>query len=238
MSDSDRSHCIHLRRTEQTKDDHDLILPVSLNPALKIPVTTSEPIPLRQRRPFFKANRLGMFLNLPASDIRDFDDEVFQLAQYTGTLATLESIADMYVSDPPCQKAMMHVHFICKMIEGSPNPAQIFARLCCVYFESSTGLKMADLLRALYQEPCGSYGLAQSPQEFSRGDNKQRLGWGPGWDKGLTVAKLRSVLQEHYHGMHMRVSPVVDMEIRLLDTIEGLRPIVPTAVEGRALVDQ
>lgn len=166
---------------------------------------------LHQRRPFFKVNRGGMFLNLPFSDLRNFNDEVFQLVLYTGTLATLENIADMHMSDPPCQHAMMHVDFIFKPIEGSPNPARIFVRLCCMLFESSTGLKMGDLLKALSRAPCNSYGLMQSPNEFFYEDNKRRLGPGPGWDDRLTVLHLRSVLEEHYQRMHMFLSPIFEI---------------------------
>ena len=231
-------HCIQLRRTEQTENDHDLILPVSLNPALKVPISTLEPMRIHQRRPFFKVNRRGMFLNLPLCDLRQDAYEVFQLVQYTGTLATLENIAGMYLSDPPCQHAMMHVDFYCRTIEGSPKPARIFVRLCQMFFESSTGLKMGDLLKALSHAPCSSYGLVESPHEYFREDNRRRLGPGPGWDDHLTVLQLRSVLQEHYQSMHLFVSPALDIKIRLLDDTGALRPIVPTAAERSAVVDK
>jgi hypothetical protein len=162
---------------------------------LKIPVSTVEPMWLHQRRPFFKANQRGTFLNLPLVDLRHDDYEVYQLVQYTGTLATLENIADMYVSDPPCQKAMTHVDFTRETMEGSPNPADIFVRMSWMFFDSSTGLKMGDLLRALCHAPCRSYGISKSPHEFFFEDNKLRLGPAPGWDDDLSVVKLQSVLQ-------------------------------------------
>lgn len=238
LSRSHGGHCIQLRRVEQTEDDHDLILPVSLNPALEIPVNTLEPIPLRQRRPFFKVNERGMCVNLPDDDIPSNDYRVYQLAQYTGTFATLKNIASMYVSDPPCQRAVMDVTISWETIKCSPTPCRIIARLCYISLESSTGLKMVELLRALSREPCRSHRLMKSPYEGIHPDIYRHRGGHGDWDDGLTVFKLQSLLHEHFKRMHMRQNSVVEMEIRLLDNLEGLRPIVPTAAERSVVVDR
>lgn len=239
FSRSDKGHCIQLCRIEQTEDEHDLILPVSMNPTLKIPVDTPETIPLlQQHRPFFEVNEHGMSLDLPHDDDPSKDHRVYQLAQYTGTLATLEQIAGMYVCDPPCQRAMMHVTISCETIEGSAIPGRLIGQLYYIFFESSTGLKMADVLKALSLEPSRSYRLMRSPYLGIHPDCYRDMGAHKGWDDGLTVTKLQSVLQEYFRPMHMHLNPVIEIGIRLLDTDGGLRSIVPTAVERSAVVDR
>lgn len=238
LSVSDGWHCIHLRRTEQTKDDHDLILPVSLNPTLKAPVNTFKPFPLQQHRPSFQADERGIFVNLPTEEFPSNGYEEFQLAQYTGTLENLEKVADMYVSDPPCTRAMMHAMFFCETTESSPVSGRIIARLCWISLHFRTGLKMGDILRVISHEPCRSYHLMKSPYEHFHPDSYKNIGGAPGWDDGLTVVKLQSVLQDHYQCLHMRLSPVSEMDVRLLDNVGGLRPIVPTVVEWSAVVDK
>jgi len=78
----------------------------------------------------------------------------------------------------------------------------------------------------------------KSPYEHFHPDSYENIGGAPGWDDGLTVVKLYSVLRDHYQRLHMRISPVFEIEIRLLDNFGGLRPTVPTLVEWSVVVDK
>jgi hypothetical protein len=52
-----------------------------------------------------------------------------------------------------------------------------------------------------------------------------------------TLAELQSVIQDWVQEKHMRMSPNIEMDIRLVDSAGGLRPMVPKAEERRCVTD-
>jgi len=163
----------------------------------------------------------------------NFDDsDLYQLARYRGTFASLEHIAEMYVCDPPCQKIAMDVRVCYEIIEESSTPAQVVAELRLIYVESSTGLKMADLLSALPHGRCRYYLFAKQAFGFIIGDVYKVEGMEKSFSRdNVNLTELQSIIQDWFQGKQMRLTPTLELDIRLCDNAEGLRPMVPTAEE-------
>jgi hypothetical protein len=112
------------------------ILLVAMNPTLEIPVTADNENYRRQRRSLFQLAERGTFLDPPILSWNFDRSDMYQLASYKGTLASLEHIAAMYVCDLPCQELALDVRVCYETIEESPNPTQVTAELRLIHVES------------------------------------------------------------------------------------------------------
>ena len=138
----------------------------------------------------------------------------------------------MYVCDPPCQKLAMDVRVCYETIEESSTPAQVAAELRLIDVESSTGLKMADLLSALPHGRCRYYLFAKQAPGFIIGDIYKVEGMEKSFGRDdVSLTELQSIIQVWFQGKHMRLSPTLELDIRLCDNPGGLKPMVLTAEE-------
>jgi hypothetical protein len=207
------------------------ILLVAMNPTLAIPVTADNENYRRQRRSLFEPVMRGKLVDPPILWWNFDRSDLYQLASYKGTVANLEYIAAMYVCDPPCQKLGMDVRFFFEAIEESQTPTQVTAELRGIDVESSTGLIMADLLSAISNGVCKYHILAKQPPGFIIGDVYMVRGLEKTSGRQTSLAELQSIVQGWVQGKHMRMSPNIELDIRLVDSAGGLRPIVPKAEE-------
>ena len=203
-----------------------------MNPTLEIPVTSEIENYRRSRRSLFLVAERGMSVDIPILWWNFDDSDLYQLASYRGTFASLEHIAEMYVCDPPCQKLAMDVRVCYETIEESSTPAQVVGELRLIDIESSTGLKMADLLSALPHGRCRYYLFAKQKPGLIIGDVYMVEGMEKGFGRdNVNMTELQSIIQDRFQGKQMRLKSTLELDIRLCDNAEGLRPMVPTAEE-------
>ena len=203
--------------------DH-LILPLRLNPRLKAPSSY-------QRVPLVEADLHGVYSTVPYANMTMLED--LQRVEYSGSIATLERIADMYVSDPPWPEASMEITVIFREAGARPQPGFIEVVIYGIDIESKIGLKMADVLQGLSQR--GSH-YAEITHGPLRGDKiLSPYDYKILCMEQVTMAELPfKVKCDRLEDAGMRRDIKVSLRF---PPIDGLLPIVPGKVERRAIRD-
>jgi hypothetical protein len=227
----DRRQYVKFRRLAQAhntiKGQHHLILPLTLNPLLRLSASK------RQRWSLVETDEHGAYSTVKYANMSTVED--FQRITYCGSVATLQQVADMYVSDPPWPAAKMEITISCSEPGAEPHSGFIEVVNHGIKLESESGLKMADILRGLSQRDTYYSEITHGPLRNEKD-----------WDSGLyrdeiscrekvTMAELPSkVMGRDWKGVCVRKAIKVTLR---LPPIDGLMPIVPTAVELGALAD-
>jgi len=155
---------------------------------------------------------------------------------YHGTIALLEQYSSMYLTDPPTLAADVAFIVYYRDADASLTATPVRAELLSITIESSTGLKMQDIIEEMYRgdrfecDVFGPYDRRFKGRMFESGE----------WDRQRqrpTLAGVEELVRETYEWKRAVRDPIFQLEIFLKAAVwKGLQPIVPTAGELRAVI--
>lgn len=203
-----------------------LVLPLTLNPMLRPSVSN------HQRRSLVDKDERGIYSNLLHGNMNTLDD--CQRITYGGTVATLKHVAAMYVCDPPWPEARMEITIICNERRAELRPGFIEAVNYGIDLHSESGLKMEDVLQGLSKRGTRYAIITHGPLRDESSSclllytNRIRC------MEPVTMAELPwAVKHAVREGMWVRKAIKLTL---IFPDIDGIMPIVPTAVELDALI--
>ena len=157
--------------------------------------------------------------------------------RYRGTMALLEQYSTMYLTDSPTLEADLRIIVYYRDADASPTSTPVRAGLLSVRVESSTGVKLQDLIEGVHSGKsvgCEIFGY-DKPDLHPKG---RAIDIG-NWDRlrqETTLAGLEDSVREAYGWKRAVRDLTFQLEMFLeASAWEGLVPIVPTAEERRAV---
>lgn len=212
---------VHVQDDANGDDNRMLFLPVALDQLME----RGKPA----RRPLVAVDGQGVSCAVAISSA--------ERVSYRGTMALLEQYSAMYLTHPPTLEADLKVIVYYRDAYASPTVTPGRAELLSVKVESSTGLKLQDLIEGVHSGKsvgCEIFGYDE-PDLHSRG---RAIDIG-NWDRlrqETTLAGLGDSVREVYGWNSAFLDPAFQLEMFLeASAWEGLLPIVPTAEERRAV---
>jgi hypothetical protein len=212
---------VHVQDDANGDDNRMLFLPVALNPLME----RGKPA----RRPLVAVDGQGVSCAVAISST--------ERVSYRGTMALLKQYSAMYLTHPPTLEADLKVIVYYRDACASPTVTPGRAELLSVKVESSTGLKLQDLIEGVHSGKsvgCEIFGYDE-PDLHSRG---RVIDIGD-WDRlrqETTLAGLEDSVREVYGWNSAFREPTFQLEMLLeASAWGGLVPIVPTAEERRAV---
>lgn len=201
-------------------DERKLFLPVALNPLMEKANCA--------RRALVAADGQGVACSTAKLST--------ECVIYHGTIALLEQYPCMYLTDPPTLETDVAFIVYYRDADASLTATPVRAELLSITIESSAGVKMQDVLEEMLRgerfecDVFGPYDRRFKGRMFESGE----------WDKQRqrpTLAGVEELVRETYGWKRAVRDSIFELEIFLKAAVwKGLRPIVPTAGERRAVV--
>ena len=219
-------------RAEANNDDEELLfLPVALNPLMG----RGKPA----RRPLVAVDGQG----IPCSTATSAVERI----SYHGTMALLQRYASMHLTSPPMLAADLKVVVYYRDADASPSAIPVRAELVFIRIESSTGVKLQDVIEGMHRgkgAACDVFGLDEfvddrdgRHQVFDVRQHEWEGDWGR-MQQETDLAGLEELVLDMYGWKRAVRDPVFELEMFLQEPAwKGLRPIVPTAEERRAVIE-